>query len=319
MDTLNNCKKFCLVVMFGGVVLSGSSQPPNVSLARNVRVIILSTSVATSAGRGEWGFSAFVEVDGKTILFDTGRFPETVLSNSRELGVDLSAIEEVILSHHHDDHVGGYMTLRQAGAKSNLNSLRRVHVGEGFFLNRIQANNQVSPAVVKLRAMASGSESDFLIHSAPSEIIPGAWVSGPVPRVSGEENWNSAGKYIDEFGTVHADMIPEDQGLFIPTERGTIIITGCGHAGIMNLVSLSKHLFNNAPIYAIIGGLHLTAQTEDQLNKTLGDLKMLKVQNFIGAHCSGIDQTLKVNAALGLGQEQGKIANIGTAFEYHSK
>jgi 7,8-dihydropterin-6-yl-methyl-4-(beta-D-ribofuranosyl)aminobenzene 5'-phosphate synthase len=74
--------------------------------ASSVRVIVLSTMLADTEGVGEWGFGALVEADGRRILFDTGKFPETVLRNSRELGIDLSTIEEVILSHNPSPHGG---------------------------------------------------------------------------------------------------------------------------------------------------------------------------------------------------------------------
>src|ERR1700730_17130987 len=75
-----------------------------------VKIIVLSTMLTDTVGVGEWGFSALVETDGKRVLFDTGGRPETVLNNARELGVDLSNVEEVILSHHHWDHVTGLVT-----------------------------------------------------------------------------------------------------------------------------------------------------------------------------------------------------------------
>jgi metal-dependent hydrolase (beta-lactamase superfamily II) len=85
----------------------------------------------------KWGFSALVEVDSKRVLYDTGGRPETVLNNARELGVDLSNVEDVILSHNHWDHVTGLVTLRRELSKANPNALCRAHVGRGIFLERL--------------------------------------------------------------------------------------------------------------------------------------------------------------------------------------
>ncbi|HEY0790807.1 MAG TPA: MBL fold metallo-hydrolase [Chthoniobacterales bacterium] len=82
----------------------GASAGPATPVAgpvRALRVTVLSTMLTDAAGVGEWGFSALVEADGKRLLFDTGGRPDTVLNNARELGIDLSNIEDVILSHHH--------------------------------------------------------------------------------------------------------------------------------------------------------------------------------------------------------------------------
>src|SRR5205814_6233262 len=84
----------------------------------SLRVLVLSTMLADE-GVGEWGYAALVEVDGHRILFDTGARPDTVLTNAKELGVDLSTITDVVLSHNHDDHTGGLLTLRRTFARKN--------------------------------------------------------------------------------------------------------------------------------------------------------------------------------------------------------
>src|SRR2546430_381988 len=83
-----------------------------------LKVTILSTMLADQ-GLGEWGFSALVEADGHKILFDTGARPRTVLENAKELKIDLSDVQDVVLSHFHDDHTTGLMTLRREFAKAN--------------------------------------------------------------------------------------------------------------------------------------------------------------------------------------------------------
>ena len=103
---------------------------------KSVEVVILSTMLTDRSGVGEWGFSALVETDGRRILFDTGARPETVLQNARELKIDLSGVTDVILSHHHGDHVGGLVTLRRELAKKNPVALKRAYVGAGIFLSR---------------------------------------------------------------------------------------------------------------------------------------------------------------------------------------
>ena len=87
-------------------------------------------------GVGEWGFAALIEADGHRLLFDTGARPHTVLENAEELGIDLSSIETVILSHNHWDHTGGLVTLRRELKSKNPAALRQTHVGDGIFLPR---------------------------------------------------------------------------------------------------------------------------------------------------------------------------------------
>ena len=70
-------------------------------------------------GLGEWGYSALVEVDGRKFLFDTGSNPDVVLKNAKTLGIDLSDVEDVVISHNHNDHTGGLIALRRELIKKN--------------------------------------------------------------------------------------------------------------------------------------------------------------------------------------------------------
>jgi 7,8-dihydropterin-6-yl-methyl-4-(beta-D-ribofuranosyl)aminobenzene 5'-phosphate synthase len=182
-------------------------------LARALRVTVLSTMLTDHTGIGEWGFAALVEVDGRRLLFDTGERPETVLQNARELGIDLSSVTDVVLSHHHGDHTGGLLTLREALAKQNPAALSRVHVAEGIFLDRTSPDGGVQGNLMQARRAAyEATGGKFMVHSGPSEILPGVWVSGPVPRPHPERNWPRAGRIKTPQGMVE-DSIPEDMSL----------------------------------------------------------------------------------------------------------
>ena len=87
-------------------------------------------------------FPHLVEADGHKILFDTGARPRTVLENAKELKIDLSDVQDVVLSHFHDDHTTGLMTLRREFAKTNPAAFSRVHVGKGIFLERARQRSQ---------------------------------------------------------------------------------------------------------------------------------------------------------------------------------
>jgi 7,8-dihydropterin-6-yl-methyl-4-(beta-D-ribofuranosyl)aminobenzene 5'-phosphate synthase len=97
-----------------------------------LKVTILSTMLADQS-IGEWGFSALVEADGRRVLVDTGNRPATVLQNAKELGLNLSTVSEVVLTHNHDEHVGGLLTLCRELMKKNRSALSRVHVAKGIF------------------------------------------------------------------------------------------------------------------------------------------------------------------------------------------
>ena len=282
--------------------------------ARALRVTVLSTMLADHTGIGEWGFAALVEVDGRRLLFDTGERPETVLQNARELGIDLSTVTDVVLSHHHADHAGGLMTLRKALAKQNPAALSRVHVAEGIFLDRTAPDGGAQGnSMQALRAAYEATGGKFVVHSRPSEILPGVWVSGPVPRPYPERNWPHAGRIKTPQGMVE-DSIPEDMSVYIDTPRGLVVITGCGHAGAINTVQHARSVVREAPAYGVIGGLHLFASSDRDVEWTATKLKEFGVAHLLGAHCTGIEATYRLRELAGLERKTAVVAAVGSSF-----
>ena len=100
------------------------------------RITVLATNIADYGGLGEWSFAALFESQQDAVLFDTGFKQDTVLHNVLHLGVDLSRVEKVVLSHFHSDHTGGLLLLREHFRGANENALSKVYVASGFFDQR---------------------------------------------------------------------------------------------------------------------------------------------------------------------------------------
>ncbi len=158
------------------------AQPaPRHAQVKTLKVTILSTMLADQ-GIGEWGFAALVESDGHRILVDTGARPETVLSNLHDLNLDLNDVKEVILTHNHDDHVGGLLTLRREFMKKNPDALSVAHVGKGIFYSRPENDGKEGNPMLTIRKDYEATGAQFIEHDHPVEVFPGAWLTGPVPR-----------------------------------------------------------------------------------------------------------------------------------------
>ena len=186
---------------------------------RALKITVLSTMLVGDAlGLGEWGFSALVEADGQRILLDTGSHPETVLQNARDLNIDLSGVKEVILTHYHWDHVRGLMTLRREMMKKNPAALSVAHVSRGIFYSRSSAKGEQNE-MIALRKDFEASGGKCIEHSEGFQILPGAWLTGPVPRKYPERNWSPGGKVQTPNGLIE-DNIPEDQSLVLNTSKG---------------------------------------------------------------------------------------------------
>jgi 7,8-dihydropterin-6-yl-methyl-4-(beta-D-ribofuranosyl)aminobenzene 5'-phosphate synthase len=280
---------------------------------KSLRVTVLSTMLAEE-GIGEWGFAALVEADGRRILFDTGYRPNTVLQNAQELGIDLSGITDVILSHNHDDHTGGLVTLRRELSKKNPAALSRAHVGRGIFWSRVgKAAGEGNP-MVALRPEYEALGGSFIELTGPVELAPGVWLTGPVPRVHPERNWSGKGQVQSPQGLVE-DTLPEDQALVIDTDQGLVVITGCGHAGIVNILEFARKQVRAAPIHATIGGLHLFRADEKSLAWTGRKLREMKLGNLMGAHCTGIEAVFRLRELAGLQRSTCVVGAVGASFE----
>ena len=171
-------------------------------------------------GIGEWGFSALVNVDGRRILFDTGAYPDTVLRNLKALQVDLTGTADVVLSHHHYDHVNGLVPLRRELFGADPSVIARAHVGHGMFAARVEKDGTAVTEAQDLRAAYEAVGGAFIEYDSPCEIFPGVWLTGPVPRTHPERNWTGDRRLVLDDGQTVEDHVPEDQSLVIDTDRG---------------------------------------------------------------------------------------------------
>lgn len=308
----------CLVTFFATVFLIASTAaqaPPDkpADQIHSLKITILSTMlVGDVTGIGEWGFSALVEADGHRVLVDTGLHPETVLQNARDLKIDLSNVQDVILTHNHGDHVGGLVTLRRELMKQNPSALSFAHVGKGIFYSRPLPDREGN-RMIAIRKDYEALGGKFIEHSEWAEIFPGAWLTGPVPRQFPEHNWSDSIKVQTPAGLVE-DNIPEDQSLVLNTPQGLVVVTGCGHAGIVNILTDAGNRFPDRPVYGVVGGLHLYAQTDDQLDWTADKLKSFKVSNLVGAHCTGIEAVYHLRQRIGLPRKSAVVGTVGSTF-----
>ncbi|MGH9838585.1 MAG: MBL fold metallo-hydrolase [Blastocatellia bacterium] len=293
-----------------GQTKSESSQRAETRV-RSLRICVLSTMLA-DRGIGEWGFAALVEADGRRILFDTGARPDTVLKNARELGVDLSTVQEVFLSHNHGDHTSGLLTLRKEFAKTNPAALARTHVGKGIFWSRPIKAGEGNP-MIALKPAYEAAGGVFVEHAEPKELLAGIWLTGPVARVHPERNWSGAGRVKSLEGLVE-DTLPEDMSLVFDTDKGLVVLSGCGHAGIINTLEYARQKIRNAPVYAAVGGFHLFALSDEKLAWTATKLREFGLRQFLGGHCTGIEAVYRLRQGTGLDRSTCVVSAVGSSF-----
>lgn len=306
----------CRFAVVLGLAASAPAAEPARPQVKSLKITVLSTMLA-DANRGqsflgEWGFSALVEVDGHRILFDTGAHDDIVLRNAQSMGLDLTTVPDVVLSHSHSDHTTGFLPLREFTRAKNSTALARTHVAEGMFYPRVAPDTN---PVLRAQPDYERGGGVFVVHHTAEQIFPGVWLTGPVPRRHPEFNFPRGGTTLVTPKGRTEDNLPEDMSLVFDTAEGLVILTGCGHAGCINIVDHARNTIRPARVHALIGGLHLFNAKEETLQWTADKLRAVGVDHLLGAHCTGIETVYRYRQALGLDRVHAVVAGVGSGFE----
>ncbi len=190
-------------------------------------------------------------------------------------------------------------------------ALSRVHVARGIFLERRGHNPNPMIAMKKEFESAGGV---FVVHDKAQEFFPGVWLTGHVPRVYPEKNY-PAGTEVNTGNGWVEDNVPDDQSLVFNTSHGLVLLSGCGHSGIINTLQYARGFLRPAPVDAAIGGFHLFAATDQQLAWTAGKLKEYQTARILGAHCTGIESVYRLRELLGLSRQTCLVGTIGAVYD----
>jgi 7,8-dihydropterin-6-yl-methyl-4-(beta-D-ribofuranosyl)aminobenzene 5'-phosphate synthase len=207
------------------------------------------------------------------------------------------------------------LTLRHELAKANPKALSRIHIAPGIFLSRRARNSdEEANPMVALRDSLEQTGAVFIEHDRPVELAPGVWLTGPVPRHHPERNW-STGTYIVTKDGLQTDTIPEDMSLVVDTDKGLVVLAGCGHAGVINTLDYARSTLGSRPAYAVVGGLHLFAASDQVLAWTAGELRSAGVTLLLGAHCTGIEAVFRLRQLAGLSRRTAVVGAVGASFD----
>ncbi len=236
---------------------------------------------------GEHGFSAFLETGKGNFLFDTGK-GKTVVHNAAILKKDLRSINKIVLSHAHGDHTGGLPEVMQ----TILSKQTDVFAHPDIFATRFRKkkNRRTYGGIPFVKGHLEKMGARFVLNKEYVEIENGVFLTGEVPRGTSYEGGDMGDRFIvREGGIEEPDIILDDQSLVIHVEKGILIVLGCAHAGIVNVINHAIKKSGVDDIYAIIGGTHIGLSGECQRDKTIEALKAYKIEHLIPAHCTGFE------------------------------
>ena len=252
---------------------------------------------------GQHGISLLARACGggvtKNILMDVGQNPMGLLYNFKQMDINPACIDAIVITHCHYDHTQGLAEIVAATGKKDLPVIAHPAM---FRLNFITAPFLRHVGVMsgdsgdKLRA--AGAE--LYLTTDPLELMPGLFTTGEVKRQTEYEEVGIGGLATIEDGRVKQDGMPDDLSV-VARVRGhaPLVMTGCSHAGIVNIVKQVASMCGTREFENVIGGFHLIEASEDRIKKTVAGLAEFKLKAIMPGHCTGFRAQAAMYTAFG--------------------
>jgi 7,8-dihydropterin-6-yl-methyl-4-(beta-D-ribofuranosyl)aminobenzene 5'-phosphate synthase len=259
--------------------------------------VLCENLVGRLVGAGEHGFSAFVETDGGDYLFDTGS-GHSVVANSLVLKKDLRTIRRIFLSHGHYDHTGGLPEVLKL--RGNV----EVHAHPHLFLDRIAVLKEDDKEIKRFvgipykKAYLEFLGANFVLSKDFFEVEKGIFLTGEVPRKTPFEKPDPR-LFSEMDGKITQDIFLDDQSLILDTKKGLVVILGCAHSGMINILDHVIDKTGKEKFYAIMGGTHLDFLTPEQLEESIKSLKKMEIERIGISHCTGMRAAFRFHQEFG--------------------
>jgi len=264
---------------------------------------------------GQHGVSFLLEgVSGentKRILVDVGQNSEALLYNMRTMGISPQIIDAIVLTHCHYDHTQGVARLLWEIGRKDIQVIAHPSIFRLHFVTEPHPRHVgIMQGDSKMEMEKAGAS--LSLTREPFMIMPGITTTGEVKRKT-EFEGGSIGLKTIENGMVADDLIFDDISVVANVgDKGLVIITGCSHAGIINIANQAVEVTGCNKIESIIGGLHLVEAPDTVIKRTIEELSKLNVSWISAGHCTGFKAQAELYLAFG---DRFSPLHTGTKFE----
>lgn len=252
---------------------------------------------------GQHGISLLIRASAggatRNVLMDVGQNPTGLLYNFERMGVEPSCIDAIVVTHCHYDHTQGLSEIVAAIGKKGLPviahpSLFRLNFVTDPFLRHVG----VMPGDSEARLREAGAEPYLTVD--PVELMPGLFTTGEVPRLTGYEDPGIGGLSTIEDGRVVPDAMLDDLSIVARVRgRAPLVMTGCSHAGIVNIVERASSMCGTREFDNVIGGFHLVEAGDERIRKTVEGLAEFSLRAITPGHCTGFRAQAAMYSAFG--------------------
>ncbi len=264
----------------------------------SVRVTVLCENlVGRLAGIGEHGFSAFIETERGNYLFDTGG-GRSIVPNALTFDKDLRTVRKVFLSHGHYDHTGGLPEVLKITGKTEVHAHPHVFLERMAILKENGREKRRFVGIPYKRGYLESLGANFVLNRDFEEVERGIYLTGEVPRETSFEKPDPR-LFADVDGQTTQDLFLDDQSLVLDSERGMLLILGCAHSGMINIIRHVTRKRRREKFFAILGGTHLDFLTPEQLEDSIAFLRQMDVERIGVSHCTGMRAAFRLHQELG--------------------
>jgi 7,8-dihydropterin-6-yl-methyl-4-(beta-D-ribofuranosyl)aminobenzene 5'-phosphate synthase len=243
-------------------------------------------------GIGEHGFACYIETEKGTYLFDTGQ-GLGITQNASVLQKDLSKIDNIMISHGHYDHTGGLPAVLQRRGPVD------VFGHPDMFVDRFWGEAQRFIGIPYRRTYLESLGAHFKLGREMIEVGPSVYLTGEIPRQTSFETGDpQMTAYTAAGEKQQPDPLLDDLSLVIDSDKGVIIVLGCAHAGMVNIIRYVLKELNRDRIYAILGGTHLGFSSDEQFSETMKALDQYQIELLGVSHCTGLEKSAQIYARM---------------------
>ena len=230
----------------------------------------------------QYGLSLYLTDGDFSLLLDTGADGEFI-NNAEKIGVSLSKLDALILSHGHSDHAGGVMSLINSGIIP-----REVYMGQNFYTPRYKRETgrlrPISAQFSEQFLMNNGVKS-YLLEQGVHQLHERVYLVNGIPHVNEFETPNEL--LLCQHGRDYiTDPFTEETVVVVKGDNGLALLSGCCHSGVLNTCQWVAQLFEQ-PVTTFVGGTHLMESDEGRIRETMCRLKIMGVSRLGACHCNG--------------------------------